>query len=125
MNKISIASYAFHGLLDRGQIDLFGYLESCRYRYGLDTADIWNGMLPDTGEEALSKAKEGLEERGLTLVNLCVDGAHIWEDDPDTRAQNYQNALAYLHAGEVLGQGVQVDTFTQIIRSVTRREVPS
>ena len=29
------------------------------------------------------------------------------------------------NAGEVLGQGVQVDTFTQIIRSVTRREVPS
>ena len=101
--KISIASYAFHGLLAHGQIDLFGYLESCRYRYQLDTADIWNGMLPDTSADALQRAKEGLQERDLTLVNLCVDGAHIWEEDPAVRDQNYQNALAYLHAAEVLG----------------------
>jgi hypothetical protein len=110
MNKISIASYAFHGLLERGQIDLFGYLESCRYRYSLDTADIWNGMLQDTGEDALRKAKEALDERGLTLVNLCVDQAHIWEEDPAQRAKNYQNALAHLHAGEVLGaKTVRID----------------
>jgi sugar phosphate isomerase/epimerase len=107
---ISIASYAFHGLLGRGQIDLYGYLESCRHRYGLDTADIWNGMLPDIGEESLGKAKEALDERGLILVNLCVDGAHIWEDDPAVRAKNYQNALAHLHAGEVLGaKTVRID----------------
>jgi hypothetical protein len=41
----AIASYTFHGLFREGAIDLFGYLESCRYRYHLDTADIWNGML--------------------------------------------------------------------------------
>ena len=39
--QISVASYAFHGLLKRGQMDLFGYLESCRYRYHLASADIW------------------------------------------------------------------------------------
>ena len=33
--NVSIASYSFHGLLSQGQIDLFGYLESCRHRYGL------------------------------------------------------------------------------------------
>ncbi len=101
--NLSIASYAFHGLLERGQIDLFGYLEACRYRYGLDTADIWNGMLPKTDDDTLLKAKEGLAERGLTLVNLCVDGAHIWENDPSAREANYQTALGYLHAAEVLG----------------------
>lgn len=119
MNKLSIASYAFHGLLERGQIDLFGYLEACRYRYALDTADIWNGMLPSPDEDALIKAKDGLEERGLSLVNLCVDEAHIWEDDPALREKNYQNALGYLHAAEVLGAktiridaGGQGDAFT-------------
>ena len=44
--NISIASYAFYGLLKEGAIDLFGYLETCKYRYGMQTADIWNGMLP-------------------------------------------------------------------------------
>ena len=41
---ISIASYSFHGLLEAGMIDVFGYLESCRYRYHLDTADIWSNL---------------------------------------------------------------------------------
>jgi sugar phosphate isomerase/epimerase len=101
--NISIASYAFHGLLEQGRIDLFGYLESCRYRYHLDTADIWNGMIPNLEAEFLKKVRDGLEERGLTLVNLCVDGPHIWEDDPDVRDQHHQNALEYLQAANFLG----------------------
>jgi sugar phosphate isomerase/epimerase len=110
MMNLAIASYSFHGLLESGQIDLYGYLESCRYRYNLDTADIWNGMLPDIGEDSLRKVKDALDERGLCLVNLCVDGAHIWEEDPAARAKNYQNALAHLHAGEVLSaKTVRID----------------
>jgi sugar phosphate isomerase/epimerase len=117
--NLSIASYAFHGLLEAGKMDLFGYLESCRYRYHLDAADIWNGMLTSTEDDSLAQVKEALEERQLTLVNLCIDGAHIWEDDPALRQQNYQNALAHLHAGEVLGArtiridaGVRENSFT-------------
>ena len=117
--KISIASYAFHGLLREGKMDLFGYLESCAYRYQLRSADIWNGMLVSTEDEYLAGVKDALDERELALANLCVDGAHIWEDDPDVRAQNHENALAHLHAAEVLGAetvridaGVRADTFT-------------
>jgi hypothetical protein len=115
----AIASYAFHGLLNRGQIDVFGYLEACRYRYDLRTADIWNGMLPRLDDESLLRVKEALVEREMTLENLCVDGAHIWEDDPALREANYQNALAAMHAAEVLGArtiridaGGQGDDFT-------------
>ena len=116
---ISIASYSFHGLLDAGMIDVFGYLESCKYRYHLQSADIWNGMLPSTSEDYLKKVKTALVERELVLANLCVDDAHIWEDDPVLREKNYQNALAHLRAGEYLGArtiridaGVEGDMFT-------------
>lgn len=101
--NVAIASYAFHGLLRNGAIDLFGYLESCRYRYGLHTADIWNGMLTSLDEAYLAKVRQALAERELTLVNLCVDGPHIWEDDPAERERHYQSALAYLRAAEYLG----------------------
>lgn len=101
--KTAIASYAFHGLLRNAEMDLFGYLESCRYRYHLNTADIWNGMLLSLEPDYLAKVKNALRERDLELVNLCVDGPHIWEDDPDAREKNYQNALAYLKVAEYLG----------------------
>jgi sugar phosphate isomerase/epimerase len=117
--KIAIASYAFHGLLAQGKIDLFGYLESCKYRYHIQAADIWNGMMLSTDDDYLKKVRQGLDERELELANLCVDGAHIWEDDPDLREKNYQTALTYLHAAEVLGArtlridaGVRAPTFT-------------
>ena len=117
--NVSIASYAFHGLLREGRMDLFGYLESCRYRYHLHTADIWNGMLVSTEADYLAKVKDALDERELVLVNLCVDGPHIWEDDPDVREQHYQNALSYLNvAGRLnaktlrIDAGVREDVFT-------------
>jgi sugar phosphate isomerase/epimerase len=101
--NIGIASYAFHGLLRDGLIDLFGYLESCRYRYDLRTADIWNGMLKSLDDDYIAQVKRALDERELTLVNLCVDGPHIWEDDPEVREAHYQQALRYLQIAKTLG----------------------
>lgn len=117
--NISIASYSFHGLLAEGKMDLFGYLESCKFRYHVQSADIWNGMFPSTDADFLKKVKDGLEERQLVLANLCVDGPHIWENDSAAREKNYKDALTYLHAAEFLGAktiridaGGQGDTFT-------------
>ncbi|NLG24213.1 MAG: sugar phosphate isomerase/epimerase [Clostridiales bacterium] len=67
-------------------------------------------MLPTTDDDFLRKVKAALDERELTLANLCVDGAHLWEKDPDLREQNHQNALAALKAAEVLGaRTVRID----------------
>jgi sugar phosphate isomerase/epimerase len=100
---LSIASYSFHGLFEQGKIDLFGYLESVRYRYHLDTADVWNGMIPTLEPAFLQKFKEGLDQRGLGLANLCVDGPHIWDDDPSVRDQHHANAIEFLQAAQFLG----------------------
>ena len=109
--KVSISSYSFHGLLKEGRMDVFGFLESCKYRYGVDAVEIWNGTLgARMGEEYLRAIRRALDERNLTLANLCVDGAHLWEDEPDAREKNYRSALAYLEAGELLGaRSVRID----------------
>ncbi|MBC7236077.1 MAG: TIM barrel protein [Chloroflexi bacterium] len=108
--NIGVISYAFNRQMKAGTVDLFGYLETCRYRYRLSTADIWNGMLISLEDDYLAKVKDGLEERELTLVNLAVDGAHIWEDDPALRDEHHRRALANLHAAEVLGaKTVRID----------------
>jgi sugar phosphate isomerase/epimerase len=76
-------------------------------------------MLTSTDDSYLAKVKQALDERELTLENLCIDGPHIWEHDPEVREQHYQNAFTYLHVAEVLGAktlridaGVREDTFT-------------
>jgi len=108
--NISIISYAFYGLQRAGQMDLFGYLESVRYRYGLHAADIWNGTLASIDEDYLKKVKEALDERELALACFAVDGAHIWDPDPLVRERHHQNALAHLRAAELLGaETVRID----------------
>ncbi len=101
--KVSVLSYSFRGLLAEGKMDVFGYLETCRYRYGLDAADIWNSFLVSTEEDYLRKVRDALDERELVLADLCVDQAHVWDDDPDVREQNYRNAQAHLRAAWLLG----------------------
>jgi len=113
--NISIASFSFHGLKAAGMMDVFGYLESCRYRYDLCTADIWNGLISNDVEfylndEFLKKLKTALDERELTLVNYHADGCHVWEDDPDKRAAHRELSLRHLHAAKVLGaRTVRID----------------
>lgn len=109
--KISIAGYSVHGLLAEGKIDIFGYLEACRYRFGLDTADIWNGLLPTLDSDFIRKVRHGLDERELTLVNYHADGCHVWEDAPEWRAKNRERAFEHLRVAAALGaKTVRIDT---------------
>ena len=108
--KISIISYAFHGLQRAGMMDVFGYLESVKYRYGLDAADIWNGTLESIEDDYLRKVRDALDERELALACLAVDGPRVWGLDPEKRERDHHDILAYLHAAEVLGaRTVRVD----------------
>jgi sugar phosphate isomerase/epimerase len=103
VNRISILSYSFLGLYRSGQMDIFGYLESCRHRYGLDAANIWNGMLTSMDEDYLKKVREALDERDLKLCVLTTDSTHVWDPDPALRAKNKANTLAHLNAARILG----------------------
>lgn len=101
--RLSVLSYSFRGLLAEGKMDVFGYLETCKYRYNLNTADIWNGFLTSMDESYLRRVRDALDERELVLADLCADNVHIWEDDPVARKKNYEYALANLKAAEILG----------------------
>jgi sugar phosphate isomerase/epimerase len=108
MFKISIAGFSFHGMIAAATMDIFHYLEACRYRYQLNSADIWNGLLGKDVErqldpEHLRKVKDALDERGLVLANFHADGCHIWEDDPAVRERHHKLALRFLDAAEFLG----------------------
>lgn len=115
--KLSIGGYSFQRTMADGKMDIFGYLETVRYRYGLTTVDFWNGQFtrnqsfeaPDL--DYIKKVREALDERGMTLINYAVDGAHIWDPDPDKRDRLYQNALKHLEIAEILGaKTVRIDT---------------
>lgn len=101
--NVSVLSYSFRGLLTAGKIDLFGYIESCKHRYGLGAADIWNGFLVGTDDDYLRKVRDALDEGELVLADLCVDKAHVWDDDAAIREGNHQNALSHLRAAVTLG----------------------
>ena len=101
--NVSVLSYSFRGLLAEGKMDLFGYLETCKYRYHLSAADIWSGFFPSTNPDYLKKVKEELDERELVLADLCVDNVHVWDSQPDVRERNYQNAQTYLKVADTLG----------------------
>lgn len=108
---ISVASYSFHGLLAEGAIDAFGYLESVRYRYGLRTADIWNGILSSTSKDYVAKVRRAIDEREMSVVNYHADGPHVWDDDPAARAANRAQALGHLRVAAQLGAAtVRIDT---------------
>jgi sugar phosphate isomerase/epimerase len=108
--KMSILSYSFLGLLKAGMMDVFGYLESCKYRYGLGAANIWNGFLTSTEDDYLRKVREALDERELVLAVLTCDKCHVWDPNPDVRQSNYANATAHLKAAKILGaQFVRID----------------
>ena len=105
-----VASYSFHGMLGNGECDVFRYLDLLRFRYHVRYADIWTGFLPTLEDGFLSKVKTWLDRNELTLANLCVDGPHVWVDDPDGREAHRKQMLDMLRAAEKLGaKTVRID----------------
>ena len=101
--RISVLSYSFRGLLQEGKMDIFGFMETCKYRYHLGTADLWSGFITSTEDDYLKKVRDGLDERELIVPNIAVDGAQIWDDAPEKRQQYYERATAFLKVGRILG----------------------
>lgn len=102
-----------------GTMDVFGYLESMRYRYGLYTADIWNWSLASLDQEHIQAVRGALVEREMRLAALSTDGSHLWEDDPAARAYNHRMTLEHMRVAESMGAnmvridaGAGVDTQT-------------
>jgi sugar phosphate isomerase/epimerase len=116
MLPISIASYSFHASITSGVMDVFGYLEACRYRYHLRTADIWNGLMGKDPAVCLSpefttKVRQALLDRELELVNYHADGCHPWENDAAAREKNFDLARRHIEAAERMGaKTVRIDT---------------
>lgn len=108
--NFSVMSYSFHGLLNKGAINIFGYLETVKYRYGLNTADIWNGLITSYEDDYIKILKQSIDERGLTVVNLCCDSAHIWDNDPEVMKKNEDTAWKCLNLAEKIGaKTVRID----------------
>jgi sugar phosphate isomerase/epimerase len=54
--------------------------------------------------------KRHVDERGLTVVNFCCDGAHIWDTDSEKRARNEAVALDCIRAAEILeAKSIRID----------------
>jgi sugar phosphate isomerase/epimerase len=118
--KVSIASYSFDKLLEEKVIDVYGYLESLKYRYHITNADIWNGFLREMDTEDFHKIRRAMDERGICLANLCCDGAHLWSANPDEERDLDKNTAKCLEAAEILGAktvrfdvGVKEDNITE------------
>lgn len=117
--KVSIGGYSFQNTFVQGKMDVFGYLETVKYRYGLNVVDLYNGFFVDKSgpvweladDDYLRKIREALDEKEMTVVNLAVDTASLWDQDEERRELQYQNALKHLRAAEILGaQTVRIDT---------------
>jgi len=124
---LSICSYSFHRLLEAGQQDIFRYITDCK-ELGCTLLDPWNGHLPQLlpqnnggagakgetlsseEENYLKRIKAAADEVGLPIGGLAVDGAHIYEAEPEKRKANRIEAYRWLNIGEKLGaQQMRID----------------
>ena len=110
--KLSVTPYSFHLHHYAGRMDVFTMIETIKYRYRLDAVDMWNPqMLSITDFDYLGKIKDALLRAGITVCNYAIDGANIWDPDPELRKRNADFYLENVKAAEFLGaKSVKVDT---------------
>jgi sugar phosphate isomerase/epimerase len=103
--RISMLSYSFHGLVAAGMMDIFHFFETCKYRYGLDAADLWNGMIASTDDEFVDKVHSALEDRRLVVPNIAVDGTTIIQAEGEDAAVHRAMQDRYMQIARRWGVG--------------------
>ena len=107
---VSCLSYSFNALVREGMMDIFHYFETCRYRYGIDAADLWNGMIRSYEDDAyIGKIHRALQERQLVVPGIACDGAHLISapdrDNPEERTRLRGVQDRWIEIGKRLGAG--------------------
>jgi sugar phosphate isomerase/epimerase len=127
----SVASYSFHRALAAGKQDMFKYITDSK-ALGCTHLDPWNGHLEllireskdfmggrnalrphfsPAGVEYAKKVRAAVDEAGLPVACLAVDGAHIWEESGPARDFNRMAARRWMDIAEILGaQNIRIDT---------------
>ena len=111
--KLSIMGYSFHGLLSEGRTDIFHFMEMVKNRYRVDAVDIWSGFVPESmiNEESAKKIKKSLDELGLVVPNLCIDGPYVpWAPTAEEIEGNRERMLRFIDFATVIGaRTIRVD----------------
>ena len=114
--EISICSYSFHRALRDGKQDMFQYITASK-ELGATQLEPWSGhfvVTPETAGQAplldteagaayVQKIKAAAAEVGMPFGCIAVDGAHIYEEDPETRQANARRAEQWLAVVAELG----------------------
>ncbi|MDR1097117.1 MAG: sugar phosphate isomerase/epimerase [Tannerella sp.] len=103
--RISMLSYSFHGLVGAGMMDIFHFFETCKYRYGLEAADLWNGMITSTDDAFIDKVHTALEDRQLVVPNIAVDGTTIMQVEGEDPSEHRAMQDRYMQIAKRLGVG--------------------
>lgn len=110
--KVTAAAWSFHDQRNAGKCDIFHYLDLIKYRYHMDTADIWNGFIRDNiyDDAYVALVADAIKSKSLTLANICVDGPYLWCDSAEEREAHKKEMLRYIDVAEKLGaKTIRVD----------------
>jgi sugar phosphate isomerase/epimerase len=130
--EIGICSFSFHRLLAAGEQDIFRYITDCK-ELGCTQLDPWNAHLADikkgddvlhaghnphdsthlsaADEDYIARVKEAADAAGLPFGCIAVDGAHIYDPKPESRAANRARAYRWLDVAHKLGaKQVRIDS---------------
>ena len=127
---ISIGGFSFHRLFGAGEQDFFKYITDCK-ALGATQLDPWNAQLAPIrnaddvikagrdpqharltaqDDAYLKQVRAASDAAGLPFGCIAVDGAHIYDADPNVRAANRMLADRWLEVAEILGaKQVRVD----------------
>ena len=129
--EIAICSFSFHRLLAAGKQDIFQYIDDCK-ALGCTQLDPWNAHLADVkkaddvlfagrnpdkseylsgaDEDYIEQVRDHAEKVGLPFGCIAVDGAHIYDPDPEKRLANRGRAYRWLEIAQKLGaKQVRID----------------
>jgi len=109
--KLSIMGYSFHALRREGRSDIYHFLEMVKYRYHVNAVDIWSGFIPQTDEGFARSIKKSIDELGLVVANLCIDGPYVpWASTAEEIEGNHQRMLAFIKFASIIGaKTIRVD----------------
>jgi sugar phosphate isomerase/epimerase len=128
---ISICSFSFHRLLAAGKQDIFQYIKDCK-ELGCTLLDPWNAhlaplqegdkvlhaghnphdaQLSTADEDYIQQVKAAADEAGMPFGCIAVDGAHIYDADPEVRQANRARAYRWIEIAQTLNaRQIRVDS---------------
>ncbi|MCK4244413.1 MAG: hypothetical protein KAX20_02170, partial [Candidatus Omnitrophica bacterium] len=101
--KIAVAGWSLHREFKEKRISLLDFPKIVKEKFGIDAIELNSPFFASLEENYLKELRSRIDNLGMKVVNIAVDGQNISQKDEAKRTTDLEDVKRWFHIAKLVG----------------------